>query len=153
MQNVTREAIGGAEQVVGYRAMITLLLQDPGSTYANTVPFLVDTGAEFTIVPRGLLRERAFPRDKSTPRYEVTGLGGAVIGEGFPARLAILADQPRQPPFDFGTIQIVVADGLRRSSGVLGLDALRKLIVVCDEDHISFWAPPAGTCRAEERRT
>jgi hypothetical protein len=137
-------------------AVVNLLVHDLSSTFLHFLPFVIDTGTDVTIIPRRLLRqpegEWAFQLGKTLSQYEVMGLTGrVVIGLRFRSTIALIGHQPGSAPLCLGELQpIVVADeDWDGDYGMLGLDALRQVIMVSDRDHISLWPSPTARCSAQ----
>jgi hypothetical protein len=136
-------------------AVIRLLVHDLSSTFLHFLPFVIDTGTDVTIIPRRLLRRPegawAFQVGKTLSQYEVVGLtGGAIVGLRFRSTIAIVSDQSGLV-LSLGELQpIVVADeDWEENYGMLGLDALRQVVMVSDSEHISFWPFPIAPCSAQ----
>jgi hypothetical protein len=139
--------IGGALEQ--YEAVIELFVQDlsAGSTFANYIPFVIDTGTDVTIIPRKLVPEEAFPVDKAVKPYgvPVEGLTGwRVFGRTFSASLAIVSPELTFAGLGFGKLTVVVVDSWEGDFAMLGLDALRRVVIVSDHEHVSFWPLPTG---------
>jgi len=134
-----------------YEAVINLHVQDLHSTFVAILPFVIDTGTDVTIIPRRLLDPGAFPRSKSLGRYEVKGLaGGTVVGLRFRAAVSVALLRRGSDLLGFGKLTpIVVRDeDWEGDFGMLGLDALRKVVMVSDGDCVSLWPKPRGPCSA-----
>lgn len=134
-----------------YEAIINLHVQDLQSTFVAILPFVIDTGTDVTIIPRRLLSPSAFPRSKSLGPYDVTGLTGkTVVGLRFRAAVSVAQLQRSSDLLGFGKLTpIVVRDkDWEGDYGMLGLDALRKVVMVSDGDCVSLWPKPRGPCLA-----
>ena len=124
-----------------------IFLIDPHSTCTGFLPFMVDTGTDRTIVPRNLLPSYSFAkayakkRDGALDWIPIEGLTGKrTSGLEYEAFLAI---PPISQPYEalgFGKVNILVVDDWLWNYGMLGLDALRNVIMVCDEDNVCLWA-------------
>ena len=136
-----------------YEAVITLNVIDLSSTFIGEVPFVIDTGSDVTIIPRRLVggsnassASNAF-QQKAIGDYYVQGLTGKVV-VGRRYRASLFVPLPRQDvsPLSFGEVKLVVVEEWMGKYAVLGLDALRQVVMVSDRDHISLWPRPARAC-------
>ena len=50
-------------------------------------------------------------------------------------------------PLSFGDLEPIVVDRWESDYGYLGLDALRKVVLVCDDHHASLWPKPKNPCK------
>ena len=134
-----------------YDAVITLYVQDFSSTFLCTVPFVIDTGADVTIIPRRLMsRPDAFQTAKAIGPYQVKGLTGkVVIGRRFRASIFIPRLERDVTPLRFGVLKPVVVDDWEGDYGTLGLDALRRVVMVSDREHVSLWPAPVSPCKTD----
>ena len=132
-----------------WEAVIELLVQDLCSqvAYSRRVIFLVDTGSDVTIIPRTLLPAKAFPPDKAQAWVPICGLTGRTItGWLFAeALLSMIPPSSSAPGLSF-KVPVLVADQWYGDHAVLGLDVLRRLIVVSDQEHLCFWSQAASEC-------
>ncbi|MCH8960652.1 MAG: hypothetical protein IH820_04845 [Bacteroidetes bacterium] len=124
-------------------AVVKLLVHDrsPTSTFTGFLPFLVDTGSDVTLIPRTLVPSDAFPVEEALEPYEipVEGLmGGSASGRIFSASLVIVPPAARYRGLSFKN-SIVVVDSWRSKYAILGLDAIRQVVMVSDDQHVSFW--------------
>ena len=146
--------VGLCPELRGYstthEAFVTLLVTDlaDGLHFTQQMPFRIDTGTPVSIVPRQRLQggfrpplSGWSPTDIDAPRqYAIGGVGGGWLrGHRYRAALALQSLNGGEP-LVFGTISLFVTDeGHTLEYGLLGLDALRKVIMVSDHEHISFW--------------
>jgi hypothetical protein len=126
--------------------VIDLLLLDLSRrlTVSVVMPLVVDSGTDVTIIPRKLLPPATFPRERAVwPFYvPVTGLTGrTTMGLTFSATLAIVPREAGFGALSIGLLNVVVVDddAWLGEFGMLGLDALRRVVVISDPKHISFW--------------
>jgi hypothetical protein len=68
-------------------------------------------------------------------------MGGTEMADFYEATLSIPKPSPRVPAFSFPTIQIAVVDRWRHEHSMLGLDALRKVLLFSVEKRV-FLLPP-----------
>lgn len=131
-----------------YEAVIDLLVVDlsSGPVFVAILPFLIDTGTDITIIPRRLLKSaNAFPPRKMLEEYSVEGLTGrVVVGHRFRAAMAVASLRSEPPPLSFGVLKPVVVEekDWPWDYGTLGLDALRRVVMISDADHVCFWPRP-----------
>jgi len=130
-------------------AVISLMVIDltPGSTFCDFIPFVIDTGTDVTIIPRNLVPRSAFPVQGANTSYEVpvTGLTGRTLwARIYSASLAIVPPTTKFGGLGFNVLTIVVVDTWEGECAVLGLDALRQVVVVSDPKHITFWPLSLG---------
>lgn len=127
-----------------YEAVINLFVIDLSSPFADYLPFVIDTATDVTIIPRKLLsRSNTFPPSRAIGPYSVKGLTGkTVIGLRFRAAVAIAPRRPGPTPLGFGKLKPIVVDDWKENYGMLGLDALRRVVMVSDSDHVCFWPLP-----------
>jgi hypothetical protein len=144
-----REAPGFADS---HEAVINLYVQDLSSPFLGILPFVIDTGSDVTIIPRRLLNgPGAFHPSKTLGQYQVEGLvGGAVVGLRFRATVAIVPLQPDLEPICFNELKPIVINDWAGNYGVLGMDALRQVVMVSDGDYVSLW--PRSTTQCFQRR-
>ena len=127
------------------QAVIILFVQDLLS-YADHLPFIIDTGSDVTIIPRKLLEPRAFPKREAIAERGVIGVTGKVVtGLRFKAAIAISKLPSGPSSFSFPPLQPVIVDNWESDCGVLGLDALRKVVMVSDQNYVSFWPLPTDS--------
>lgn len=146
------------------QAALTIALRS--KTFAQDVLFIVDTGADHTVIPAHLLGRRG-PRQADSPARRPilinTPGGQSLLGwrfdgsvcleppppkKGQPKKGQPKKDQPKkvqpkkvQPIIFTDLIVRVVYDGVDKwQYGMLGLDALRQIVTVCDDQSVSFWA-------------
>lgn len=132
-----------------YEAVINLYVLDLSSTFMCVMPFLIDTGSDATIIPRHLLKAGAFEK-KSVGPSKVEGISGKrIFGQRFRAAMYIPLLQRGPEPLSFGKLEVMVVEQGAMNYGVLGLNALRRVLMVSDRDHVSFWPSPTGTCAAD----
>jgi hypothetical protein len=131
-----------------YEAVITLYVKDLSSPFLDFLPFVIDTGTDVTIIPRKLLkRAYAFPPSKTLGQYKVEGLTGkVVVGLRFRAAVAIVPHRPGPDPLRFDELKPIIVDDWKDKYGMLGLDALRQVMMVSDRDHICLWPLLPGPC-------
>jgi len=124
-----------------YDIISKILIIDPNSTGIGFLPFTLDTGTDRTIVPRRLLPDNsfneAFANKKNGELVEIpiVGLtGGIILGLEYQAFLSI---PPITQPYEalgFGRVNILIVDQWPWNYGMLGLDALRNVVMVSDQD-------------------
>lgn len=127
-----------------YDAVVELLVEDlsEGSTFSGPVNFLIDTGSQLTILPRTLVPENAFPVDRAVkPRaVPVRWAGGETIsGLLFRACLSVSPPTSRYEALSFQQMEIVVVDVWHDEYALLGLDAIRRVVLVTGPDHACLW--------------
>jgi hypothetical protein len=132
-------------------AFLRLLVRDRDSGFVGAIDFLVDTGAERTIIPRralsrGTSRRRPFEARSGVRSTVVWAWNGApTLATVYPTSFALISDPPTKS-FDFGSIQALIADGGDKDApAVLGLDLLKQLIVVAAAEHFTFWPGASGS--------
>ncbi len=130
-----------------YEAVINLYLLDLSSPFMCVMPFLIDTASEATIIPRHFLRPGAFENSAVGPSAVEGIAGNRIFGKRFRAALHIPLLQHGPKPLNFGKLDVLVVNQ-HMDYGVLGLNALRRVLMVCDRDHVSFWPFPTKTCDA-----
>jgi hypothetical protein len=131
-----------------YEAVINLHVLDLSSTFMCVMPFLIDTGSDATIIPRHFLRPGAFEKKSAGPS-DVKGISGnRIFGKRFRAAMHIPLLRHGPEPLSFGELEVMVVEQ-RMDYGVLGLNALRRVLMVSDREHVSFWPSPTGTCAAD----
>lgn len=139
-------------------ALVSLRITDPSRYAADlcTVSFVVDTGAQTTVIPRHLLPEGWFPRGEARPSVYpyIVGVGGGLVpGLDFRAVVSIDPGGTGFAPLTFNVRKVFVADFDEESEekhGLLGLDLLSTVVTVFDECHVTFWPnrqPPAQPVR------
>ena len=127
-----------------WEVVIDLFVRDSHSSFVDLLPFVVDMGTSLTIIPRSLVAHNAFPLRKAIVPYAVPVLGvtGTIVfGHTFSATVAIAPPSTRYTPLRFGNLTIVVVDpcAWEEEFGVLGLDALHRVVMVTDREHVTFW--------------
>ncbi len=136
------------EQVGGIleqsQAEIELFVRDPHSHFIDLIPFVIDTATDVTIIPRTQVGD-AFQSRNAVPPYlvPVVGLTGrTVFGRAYSASLSIAPPSSDFESLSFGSLTVVVVDETSwgYNYGMLGLDALRRVVMVSDADHVSFWS-------------
>jgi len=132
-----------------WEATINLLVTDLSlsSTFSGFIPFVIDTATDVTIIPRKLVPPNAFPVREAVKPYfvPVEGLTGrTVVGRTFSASLAIVPPAAKYGGLGFNILTIVVVDSWEGKYAMLGLDAIRRVVMVSDHDHVSFWPLPTG---------
>jgi len=127
-------------------AVINLLVLDlsaPVAYATRAVPFCIDTGTDVTLVPRKLLPPGAFPRERAinpNPEWIIGPCGGKIVGLRFRAGLLTEPSKVTKSALTFGSpLEILVVDYWDNPYGMLGLNALRTVIMISDRDHITFW--------------
>jgi hypothetical protein len=132
-------------------AFLRLLIRDRDSGFVGTLDFLVDTGAERTIIPRralsrrGRRRRRPFEPKPGVRSTIVWAWNGApTLGSLYQTSFALICDPPTNS-FDFGSIPAIITDDADKDApAVLGLDLLKQLIVVAAAEHFTFWPGASG---------
>ena len=114
--------------------------------FAGDVPFLIDSGAPTTIIPRRLVTPNAFPLSRTSRLWHVLikAAGGSFCGHCFRASLALRVNTPGIQPLLIGGLNVLVPDVWANDYGILGLDALRRLRVVFEAEQVVFWPSQAG---------
>lgn len=134
----------GARDVI-----IRLWVHDPKSSFTGFVPFLIDTGSQMTVLPRAALRgpssSAAFrvPRRRRMLTVQTPG-GPVALGESFTASL-MLMPSGGVPECNLGEVPVTIAESWPEDfPAILGMDVLRKLIVIADANHVTLWQHPHG---------
>jgi hypothetical protein len=129
---------------VRYRAIVWLFVAEvDGGTYSGYAPFLVDTGTPITVIPRPLVGDNAF-KGGTNDVHSVSRIGGDVLaGRRCRAALALIPPRPQCRPLQFANLNVIVCDApastwALRDFGLLGLDALRQIVVTFDRWGIRF---------------
>jgi len=130
-----------------YEAVINLYLLDLSSSFMRVMPFIIDTASEATIISRHFLRSGAFEKSAAGPSDVEVLSGNRIFGKRFRAALHIPLLQHGPKPLTFGKLDVMVVNQ-RMDYGVLGLNALRRVLMVSDRDHVSFWPLTTRTCEA-----
>lgn len=129
-----------------WEAVVNLLLHDPESSFLKLLPFIIDTGSHATLVPRYLLTRNAFRcelaiRQRHVPVRGITG--HVLFGHKFDAQLSIPPPSLGAAGFAFPTkVRIVIVERWEVDYAILGLNALRQIIMVSDPSHICLWPLP-----------
>jgi len=134
--------VGCHEQTTSrYAFIVYIIVKEVNSSFVGVLPCLIDTGSQVTIIPRKLIKlQGSFEKSRATGSAEILGVGGSpLFGYRFPALLAIYSEEDSPRPLSFGTQMLVVVDSWFGDYGVLGLDVLRKVLLVSDANHICFW--------------
>jgi hypothetical protein len=137
-------------------AVMELWVEDlsEGSKFSGFVPFVIDTGSQVIIVPRTLVPEKAFPRDRALKPGNVIVRGAG--GEEFPGLLfraspSVPSPAPKYGALSFQEMKIVVVDAWHDEYALLGLDALRRVVLTSDSDHVCLWPPRRGRRKGKGR--
>ena len=137
-----------------YDAVISLYVKDLTSPFFDTLPFVIDTGTDITIIPRKgrILESGAFPLGEALGESQVRGLTGrTIVGRRFRAAFSIVSRQTGIDPLIFSELNPIIVDYWEDDYGMLGLDALRQVVMVSDREHISLWPMPDSPCQATEK--
>jgi hypothetical protein len=122
----------------GLSALLWMYVTDlsPRSTFSKFLPFVIDTGAPVTVIPRRLLDDaRAFARkDVAYDVLEGVG-GGSITGQMFPAALSVNPRRSECAVLLFPPLDVFVAESSLRH-GLLGLDALRQISTTFDPSRV-----------------
>jgi hypothetical protein len=141
--------INGALQQ--FEARIRLHVVDLSSSYSGFIPFVIDSGTDVTIIPRKLVPSNAFAIGKqylSLP-VPVSGLTGRTVwGRAYRAGLTIFPTKADHAGLRFETLTLLVVEDWESNYAMLGLDALRQVVMVSDGDYVSFWPAPTKQCQA-----
>lgn len=130
-----------------YQPVVYLYVTDlsEGATFSAFLPFVIDTGAAVTMIPRALLGDRRAFRSKPVGGvYRVTDVSGDVmLGRRFLTGLSVTPRRSECDALTFRPLPIVVLDpdpNMHRpiQLGLLGLDALRQVVTVFDLSHACF---------------
>jgi hypothetical protein len=130
-----------------WEALIRLFVRDTSKSSSQIiyVPFLIDTGTDVTIIPRNLIPNNDFLRINAVKPYKVpvTGLTGkTVFGDTFNAHLSIVPFEKKgKHSLDLGEITIVIVNSWEDDKAVLGLDAIRRVLMISDSNNVYFWPP------------
>jgi hypothetical protein len=128
------------------RAIVNLDVMDltPRRPVASEeVPFIIDTGATVTIVSQSAF-ETCF-RGKPIREGPVMAASGRELwARFFRAFVFSPIRRPGLPPLNFGELKIAVVDSQSWNlrCGVLGLDALRRVRMLSNEDNLFFFLLP-----------
>jgi hypothetical protein len=129
--------------------MTTLLVSDltEGATFSGFLPFLLDTGASTTVIPRRLLPPFAFRRVcDAFERVRVVD-GRLIPGLRFPALLSLAPDRKDCPALTFDPLDVFIPDDLSSASNpyaLLGMDALRQVETTFRRDGAHLHRPVQG---------
>ena len=125
-----------------YRVVVDLLVTDLSRTvaFAQFLPFVIDTGSPFTVIPRALLSSSAFQSQPGAVHYTIQDASGhPIVGRRFWVELSIRPQDPTCNPLKFDRVNVFVPDAdVRLDWGLLGLDALRQVITVFDQSGVIF---------------
>ena len=113
-----------------------------GSKFSKPLCFVIDTGSQVTIVPRTLVPENAFPRHLALRPGTIIVRGAG--GEHFPgllfrASMSVPSPTPKYEVLSFQEMKIVVVDAWHDKYALLGLDAIRRVVLTADSDHVCLW--------------
>jgi hypothetical protein len=122
------------------------------ATFSGFLPFLIDTGATVTVIPRFVLPEYAF-QPASNAIHSIRGVGmSATPGLRFPALLSIAPRQRECVTLTFDPIDVFVSDLIGpRPFGLLGLDAIRQTVAVFDAERARIRRPDTPPLTGESR--
>ena len=113
-----------------------------GVIYSEFASFVVDSGAEITVVPRiGHLRG-AFRRPAEKPLIVADFVRHPIAGSSFSARLSLSPRHRACKPLIFPQMDVFVAGDESIEYGLLGFDALRQIITIFDQSAVTFHQPP-----------
>ena len=115
-------------------------VRDTDSTDAGKlIRFLVDTGSDSTFVPSGEI-DHAQKLQRPDRTYGGVG-GGEFQAFGFPGTIVLSAKDDARDSIPLA-LTVFEPDQASRHvlpHGILGMDALRKVIIVSDDRRLSFW--------------
>jgi len=117
------------------------------ATLRGHLPFVIDTGSPFTMIPRGLLQqEDAFRGDTFDVHTFRDVSGHVIVGRRFKATLSLNPYQPTCRPLMFTDLKVFVTDPVPETNrplrtGLLGLDALRQLFTTFEPLQVFFRQP------------
>lgn len=148
-RRILNGTVNGKKQryVAASEAVIALEVLElrQGCACPEIASFVVDTGTDMTILPRNAC-PRAF-RGKPLHYVDVTGLTGrSVQAPVYRVALSIPRgphDGHRVTAISFGDLDIAVIDPASwgSSHGMLGLDALRRLLMISSTTNVYFLPP------------
>lgn len=117
----------------------------------ETASFVVDTGTNVTIAPDGFFQS-SFRQSRGSKPSKWKRVRGITVGDPlfapcYPAVLSIPNYGNTSAPFSFGMIEIAIVpkETWEHAHGVLGLDALRRVMTLSDGKSIFFWPPPGAS--------
>jgi len=142
-----------AEGFNACEAVVNLYVLELGAhgAFMDIVPFVIDTGTDVSIVPRTLLGPESF-RGKELEVHDLIGFAGTpFVARRYRAALAIAARRPEPASVCFGAVDIFVVDAWNFPHAALGLDALRRVVLISDSKQVSFW-PASAISRAADAR-
>ena len=130
----------------GWDIYIKLLVEEKADNTSNIeeIKFLVDTGSPRTIIPRRLItRVGAFQYEKSEGAWEIEGISGRIIiGLQYSVFISIPSQKKNYPSLSFDKIKVLVSDDINLHYGILGLDAIRRIVIISDNEYVTFWRFP-----------
>lgn len=108
---------------------------------ALNIPFLVDSRTGMTVIPRGLVPVSTFmPAEATQARhFRVPAFDPPTFGRKFLASISIRRHGSSVPPISIDNLPVIVAETYQQDYGILGLDALSRMRVVFDSEHVAFW--------------
>lgn len=141
-----------------YEAVMSFIVVEDSSggvAQQYLLKFLIDTGSPYTIIPRQLLQPdpswgEPFLPSRALGPFTVGGIGGgSTRGYRFHARISLYWPRRDPRPFSFDKLEVIVVDSWKDNYGILGLDALRQVVIVSDSNHLCLWPPPRSSRQSE----
>lgn len=122
------------------RVLIYLRVLDLAGSLSRMpwLPFLVDCGSPFTILPRFLVGDAAFSERTAVGHNTLRSVHGQkVCGYRYSASLEIGARRLAEPAIRIG-VQALIPEDWNLPYGLLGMDALEQICMKMDSLHCSF---------------
>jgi hypothetical protein len=129
----------GAAQGLAINAEMLVTVDMGGINVCRPIPFLVDTGAEATTIPMDLMPEVEDVLRYSNRARVIRDVSGNLHFTGVvQATVVLTSPDPKVRNVVFRP-EVGFAKDIDFEFGVLGLDALRNIIIVLDYEHMSLW--------------